>query len=190
MAVVMATVLVSAIYPALRASKSANPGLARSWKLPEPEGDRLDLMFPFTVSAFDITGAVSFLAEHFRHHDDAGFGDFASRNVDIGKNEDGNLELHVELALAPFDLGVTEHMTLTAIPSEIPGVDEVSVKIVRLSGTRGDWLRANRVFLKGLRQQFLLWRTLSADVIEGYRMRTLQELAKDQPQATEGHGHG
>jgi hypothetical protein len=185
MAVVMATVLISAIYPALRASKSANPGLARSWRLPEPDGDRLNLMFPFTVSAFDITGAISFLAEHFRHHDDAGFGDFAASNVDIGKSEKGNLELHVELALAPFDLGVTEHMTLTAIPSEIPGVDEVSVKIVRLSGTRGDWIRANRVFLKGLRQQFLLWRTLSADVIEGYRMRTLQDLAKDEPRPTE-----
>ncbi len=183
MAVVMATVLISAIYPALRASKSANPGLARAWRLPEPSGDRLDLMFPFTVSAFDITGAVSFLAEHLRHHDDAGFGDFAASNVEIGKNDLGYLELHVELALAPFDLGVTEHMTLTAIPSEIVGVDEVSVKILRRSGTQSDWLRANRVFLKGLRQQFLLWRTLAADAIEGYRMRTLQELAKLEPQA-------
>ena len=179
MAVVMATVMISAIYPALRASRSANPGLARTWKLPEPEGDHLGLMFPFTVSAFDITGAVSFLAEHFRHHDDAGFGDFAASDVTLYNDTQGNLALEVDVALAPFDLGVT------AIPSEIAGVDEVSVNIIRRSGTRGDWLRANRVFLKDMRQQFLLWRTLSADVIESYRMRTLQELTKSNLQALE-----
>jgi hypothetical protein len=176
MAVVMATVLISAIYPALRASRSANPGLARSWKLPETDGNTMNLMFPFTVSSFDITGALSFLAEHFRHHDDAGFGDFAATNVRLTKNLQGNLALEADVALAPFDLGVTQNMTLTAIPSEISGVDEVSVVIARHSGTRGDWLRANRVFLKDLRQQFLLWRTLSSEVIESYRMRTLQEL--------------
>jgi hypothetical protein len=185
MAVVMATVLISAIYPAFRASKSANPGLSRTWKLPDPEGDKLSLMFPFTVSSFDITGAVSFLAEHFRHHDDAGFGDFAASDIGLENNVKGNLTLAADFALAPFDLGVTQRMTLTAIPSEIPGVDEVSVQISRRSGTRGDWLRANRVFLKDLRRQFLLWRTLSGDVIESYRMRTLQELNSSVQQSTE-----
>src|SRR4029079_7378393 len=81
--VVMTTVLVSAIYPAVRASKSANPGLARAWKMPAAEGDELRLTFPFTVSAYDITGVVSFLAEHFRRHDDAGLGGFAASGVGI-----------------------------------------------------------------------------------------------------------
>ena len=176
--IVMLTVLVSAIYPAIRASKSANPGLARSWKLPAPDGDRLKLVFPFTVSAYDITGVVSFLAEHFRHHEDAGLGEFAASFVDIGKSETGNLELEARLALAPFDLGVTQKMVLTATASEIPGVDEVGIDIERLSGTRGDWIRANHVFVKNLRRQFLLWRTLSSDMIEQYRMRTLSRLGE------------
>jgi hypothetical protein len=30
--------------------------------------------------------------------------------------------------------------------------------------------------LKGLRRQFLLWRTLSNETIEGYRLETLQLL--------------
>src|SRR6185436_1702685 len=76
--VVMLTVLVSAAYPVLRASRAANPGLSRSFRIPKPEGDVLKLIFPFTVSAYDITGVVSFLAEHFRNHDDAGLGDFAA----------------------------------------------------------------------------------------------------------------
>jgi len=174
--VVMATVLVSAIYPAVRASKSANPGLARAWKMPPADGDRLALTFPFTVSAYDITGVVSFLAEHFRRHDDAGLGSFAASNVSVGETAAGHLELSSDLALAPFDLGVTQHLRLTAVPSEIEGVDEVAIEVRRNSGAQGDWYRANRVFLRDLRRQFLLWRTLSAEMIEEYRLETLELL--------------
>jgi hypothetical protein len=174
--VVMLTVLVSAIYPAYRASKSANPGLARAWKMPAAEGDLLKMTFPFTVSAYDITGVVSFLAEHFRRHDDAGLGGFAASNVEVRQTKDRNLELTSDLALAPFDLGVTEHLTLTAVPSQIEGVDEVAVKITRSSGAHGDWYRSTRVFMRDLRRQFLLWRTLSNEMIEHYRLQTLQVL--------------
>jgi hypothetical protein len=177
--VVMATVLLSALYPAVRASRSANPGLARSWKLPTPEGDKLSLTFPFTVSAYDITGVVSFIAEHFAQHRDAGLGSFASKDVRIDKDDQGNLRLVAGLALAPFDFGVTEHLTLTAIPSEIEGVDEVAVEVQRHTGARGDWLRCNRSFMRDLRRQFLLWRTLSAEAIESYRRRTLVELGAE-----------
>jgi len=174
--VVMATVIVSAIYPAYRASKSANPGLARSWKLPNPRGDELQMTFPFTVSSYDITGVVSFLAEHFRSHDDAGLGKFASTDTRIARDDHGNITLSAELALAPFDLGVTQQLTLTAVPSELKGVEEVQIHAVRLSGSRGDWHRSNKVFVMDLRKQFLLWRTLSSEMIEGYRLNTLQEL--------------
>lgn len=176
--VVMATVLVSAIYPAVRASRSANPGLARAWRMPAAEGDVLKLVFPFTVSAYDITGVVSFLAEHFRSHDDAGLGRFAASAVRLARSEAGHLELSAELALAPFDLGVTQRLRLTAVPSEIAGVDEVAIQVVRSSGAGADWYRANRVFMRDLRRQFLLWRTLSAEMIEQYRMTTLTALGE------------
>ncbi len=178
---VMATVLVSAIYPALRAGKSANPGLARSWRMPKPENDQISMTFPFTVSAYDITGVVSFLAEHFRAHNDAGLGNFAASEVNITRETaSGNLQLNAKLALAPFDLGVTQEFALTARPSEIPGVDEVAIWVKRASGAEGDWYRANRVFVQELRGQFLLWRTLSAQMIEQYRMETLQTLGEQQ----------
>jgi len=179
--IVMCTVMVSAILPAMRASKSANPGLARTWKLPAPDGDVLSLVFPFTVSAYDITGVVSFLAEHFRAHDDAGVGAFAAQSVHIDKDDDGHLTLHAEVALSPFDLGVTQEFMLTATPSEIPGVDEVAIQCHRLSGTRNDWQRTNKVFIRGLRKQFLLWRTLSDEAIESYRTQTLVELGEQPP---------
>jgi len=176
--IVMATVLVSAIYPALRASKSANPGLARSWRMPKPREDEITATFPFTVSAYDITGVMSFLAEHFRQHDDAGLGIFACTHVGVRRSgPDRELMLEAQLALAPFDLGVTQSFHLEATPSEIPGVDEVRIAARRLSGAKPDWYRANRVFIQDLRRQFLLWRTLSAESIEMYREQTLEELA-------------
>jgi hypothetical protein len=191
MAIVMATVIISAIYPAIRASRSANPGLARAWRMPPPEGDELKMVFPFTVSAYDITGVVSFLAEHFRAHDDAGLGSFAAQDVRIDRGRDsGALELHAELALAPFDLGVTQAFTLTASPSDIPGVDEVAIRASRHSGAAGDWTRANRVFLHDLRKQFLLWRTLTHEMIEQYRGRTLEALGEiEDERADEPSGH-
>ncbi len=177
--VVMLTVLLSALYPALRASRSANPGLARSWKMPKADGDDWSMVFPFTVSAYDITGVVSYLAEHFRGHDDAGLGKFIALKTGIRRAEStGNLTLWSEMALAPFDLGVTQHFELTATPSEIEGVDEVAIAVRRLSGSRSDWARQNRVFIRGLRNQFLLWRTLAGEAIEGYRLRTLQEIGE------------
>ncbi len=174
--VVMATVLVSAVYPAYRASKSANPGLARAWKMPPPEGDRTSMTFPFTVSAYDITGVVSFLAEHFRQHDDAGLGIFACTRAAIERDAQKHLVLRAQLALAPFDLGVTQDFSLRAVPSEIPGVDEIHIEANRLSGAKQDWIRANRTFITDLRQQFLFWRTLSPEAVEDYRRQTLESL--------------
>ncbi|MCC7407944.1 MAG: hypothetical protein IT442_07730 [Phycisphaeraceae bacterium] len=187
--VVMATVMVSAIYPAVRASRSANPGLARAWKMPPAQDDLIRMKFPFTVSSYDITGVVSFLAEHFRQHDDAGLGIFATtatRIVQVG--DEKHLTLEAELALAPFDLGVTEVFRLTATPSEIPGVDEVTIAAERRSGARPDWYRANRVFVHDLRRQFLLWRTLSNEAIEGYRRQTLEELGRKGEPVAQGAG--
>jgi heme/copper-type cytochrome/quinol oxidase subunit 4 len=177
--VVMLLVLVSSLYPAYRASKSANPGLAREWNLPDPVDGTIRLTFPFTVSAYDITGVVSFLAEHFRSFDDAGFGKFATTEANILRDEAGQLELKAQLALAPFDLGVTEELILKACPSEIEGIDEVQVTIHRLSGAEGDWERGTRVFLKELRTQFLVWRTLSHEKIESYRNQTFVELGEE-----------
>ena len=170
---VMGTVLVSAIYPALKASRSANPGIMRTWRLPAPVGDRLDLVFPFTVSEYDISGVVSFLKEHFDSYSDTGLGVFMAKGTSLVRGPDGRVGLEAQLALAPFDLGVTQHFALRATASEIAGIDEVAIRLERLSGQPRDWQRLNKVLLDDLRRQFLIWRSLPADTMEGYRQRTL-----------------
>jgi len=176
--IVMATVLISAIYPAIQASKSANPGLLRTWRPPPPKGDIHDIVFPFTVSAYDLTGVVSFLQEHFDHFSDTGLGAFMARDTRMVQHEDGALGLEAYLALAPFDLGVTERFELRSAPSEIPGIDEVKIRLTRKSGQPGDWVRLNRNLFDNLRTQFLLWRSIPKEAMEIYRQRTLVQLKK------------
>jgi hypothetical protein len=171
--IVMATVLISAIFPAIKASRSANPGLLRSWRPPAPEGDVYDIVFPFTVSEYDLTGVVSFLREHFNNFSDTGLGAFMAKNPHLLKYDDGSLGLSSHLALAPFDLGVTQQFELRSAPSEIKGIDEVKIRLVRKSGQPKDWVRLNKQLFDDLRTQFLLWRSLPRETMELYRQDTL-----------------
>jgi hypothetical protein len=171
--IVMGTVLISAIYPALKASRSANPGLMRTWRPPEPKGGVLDMVFPFTVSEYDFAGVLSFLQEHFASHNETGLGRFMASDVHLVRRAGGGLGLEARLALAPFDLGVGQSFQLWSAASGIPGIDEVNVRMERLSGQPKDWQRLYKVFLDDLRRQFLIWRSLPQETMDMYRQQTL-----------------
>ncbi|MCE5327446.1 MAG: M28 family peptidase [Planctomycetaceae bacterium] len=172
--IVMGTVLISTIYPAVKASRSANPGIQRHWRIPKPVNNLYDLVFPFTVSSYDITGVVSFLKEHFDNFSDTSMGVFATTSSAIIR-QSGNdmLGFEAAVALAPFDLGVNQKFALLSQPSDIEGIDEVHILIYRVSGSQGDWQRANRVFINDLRKQLLIWRSLTPQIMEEYRQKTL-----------------
>jgi hypothetical protein len=173
--IVMGTVLISTVYPAMKASRSANPGIQRSWRIPSPEGNLYDLIFPFTVSAYDIIGVVSFLKEHFDNYSDTSLGVFTSMECNIFRQKENDmLGFRASVALAPFDLGVTQKFALLSQPSDIEGIDEVRIMLDRLSGARGDWQRSNRVFVNELRKQLLIWRSLTQDIMDKYRQNTLE----------------
>ena len=92
--VVMCTVMISTIYPAIKASRSANPGIQRSWRIGKPVGDLYDIVFPFTVSAYDITGVVSFLNEHFQNYSDSTLGVFATSSSHVFRSKCHGLSGH------------------------------------------------------------------------------------------------
>jgi hypothetical protein len=179
--IVMAVVMLSTIYPALKAGKSANPGVARKWKMPPPTGDRLTFVFPFTVSEADFSGILSFIKEHFENHGDATLGDFAAKDVGLFVNEQRkgqkrSLGISADISLAPFDLGIFQKFRMYSKEFEIAGIDEVVVELERIGGTPAAWIRANRNFANELRQQFLLWRSLPIETVEHYRKETARLL--------------
>ena len=179
--IVMAVVMLSTIYPALKAGKSANPGVTRQWRMPAPEGDLHRFVFPFTVSAADFAGILSFIREHFENHGDATLGNFAARKVELFRLDDAagaHLGIRADVSLAPFDLGVFQEFRMYSREFNIPGIEEVVVELERRSGAPGAWLRGNRVFVEEMRQQFLLWRSLPISTVEHYRRQTAESLGE------------
>lgn len=180
--VVMLTVMLSTIYPALQAGKSANPGVSRKWKMPSPEGKKISFVFPFTVSERDMVGILGFIREYFGNHADSSLGSFAASETSLFKDSSkgsDSLGINSRISLAPFDLGVSQKFTLSSRPSEIEGIDEVLVDIERLSGTEGAWLRGNREFISDLRNQFLFWRNLPVETVEHYRSESKRHMQQD-----------
>ncbi|MFW5829300.1 MAG: ABC transporter permease, partial [Planctomycetota bacterium] len=180
--VVMATVILSTIYPALKAGKSANPGVARKWKMPTPTADNtMEFLFPFTVSSTDMVGVLSFIHEHFDNHRDASLGSFAAISVEVKRLPDDpaigadNYAIEAEVSLAPFDLGIFQSFRMSSRDSDIEGIKEVLVQLELHSGSPSAWVRSNRAFIADLRKQFLLWRNLPPETVEHYCSMTQHE---------------
>ncbi len=130
----------------------------------------------FVISGYLITSII--LREHFDNFSDTGLGAFMAKNADLITTGD-SLGLKADLALAPFDLGVTQQFELKSAPSEIKGIDEVNIRLIRKSGQPDDWVRLNKNLFDDLRTQFLLWRSLPKETMEHYRQETLVRIRQD-----------
>ena len=105
---------------------------------------------------------------------DGSFGHFETASVSIETGPDGD-KLKAEVALQPYDLGVTQRLVISSLPSEIQGVREVSLELQRLSGEPKNWRRLNMRFLTEMRRQFLFWRSLSQARMDEYRHRSSRQ---------------
>lgn len=177
--VIMLTVLLSVIYPARRASEIASPGIERRWHLPEPRGDEIDMALPFTVTGDQALGVNMFLNEYLAAHADYSLGSFSTADIQLHAipSEYGEgYEQGLMVWLAPYDLGVSEHLYLRTVPTEEAEVYQIHALIVRESGDQSSWLRVTRNFINILRKQYLLWRTLPVGLKGEYGRRALALL--------------
>jgi len=161
MLLVMGVVMASAIYPARMASSLAVPDIQRRWRLPPPKGDTWDFTFPFTIHLRESLGLNAFLMTYFEGMSgrDIG-GSFTVKNVTFIGEKPEHFVLAADCWLAPYDLGVSQHVELHTMPSEeMPEYMELMLHAKRLSGEIGAWIRTNRPFLNDFRKQFLLWKT-------------------------------
>jgi hypothetical protein len=165
-AAVMALVLLSTIYPARKASQLSVPDVERIWKLPEPDGDHFYIKFPFTVGGQQAYGINMFLVEYFLDHANQSVGDFFAQETRLSmENVDGNdvMRFDSQVWIAPFDFGISQSLTLYTVPTDEEGIYAPEMHLYRKSGDPAAWARMNHRFLKLIRQQFLMWRILSAE---------------------------
>ena len=161
---VVAVVLLSTIFPARKASEVATPSVDRTWKVPEPDGDTWKITLPFAVAGSQANGINQFLAEWFRAYEEQSVGDFLTQDIQtaIAAMDGGTgYRMTGRVWLAPFDLGVSQMISLDTAPTDLEDVYEVHLTLTRMSGDVSNWKRVNRRFLNVLRKQFLIWRTLT-----------------------------
>ncbi len=169
--VVVGVVLLSVLYPARKASEVATPSVDRSWKVPDPEGDDWKIMLPFAVTGLQAKGVNTFLKEWFEAYEEYSIGDFVTQDVaseDVDTEFGVGYQVTCKTWLAPFDLGVSQIVTLQTVPTAMEDVYEVYLYLHRESGDVSNWKRVNRRFLNTLRKQFLIWRTLKQEDRERY----------------------
>lgn len=163
-AVVMVVVLASTVYPSRRAADIASPGLERKWRMPEPVGDEMTLVLPFTVTGQDAVASCAFLKEYFDEYVGYAGGEFLAEDVrlhPVQTPEGQAIGVSMHVWLAPYDLGVSQGFGLLAIPTGESEVYRIELHLRRAAGDVRSWVRTNSLFLSTLRKQYLIWRTLS-----------------------------
>ena len=170
--VVMATVFLSTAYPAKKAADMAVPDVGREWKFPEPDGDDWRFDFPFTIGSVEVLGMYAYLTRVFESYEEGSLGAFVTENVHLSSSEENgqrSYDISMMTWLAPYDLGISQRVTLNASPAEAEhALYAVMVDIHRESGDVASWQRINRRFLSVLRKRFLVWRTLSQELKDQY----------------------
>ncbi|MCM8761726.1 MAG: FtsX-like permease family protein, partial [Candidatus Omnitrophica bacterium] len=179
--IIFITVILSTLYPARKAAQMAVPDVTRKWILPEPKGDNWEFEFPFTVAEIEVLGLSTFLTDYFNSYQDVSLGNFytGGATLEYEKLPSGKYKyiIDTDIWLAPFDLGVSQHLKLTMEPMGQYEFYTINLIMKRTSGESTDWKRLNRRFLDGIRKQFLIWRTVSGDVKRDYA-RQGKELLK------------
>jgi len=170
--IVMGTVVVSTLYPARRAAAMSVPDVTRRWKFPDPEGDDWHFDFPFTIGRSDALGVCAYLHRVFSSYGEGSIGDFMTEDVEFELEEDGEdpvYRLHLQVWLAPYDLGVSQRVILrTLLFEETLGIYRIEMHLQRTSGDVASWRRLNTSFLNVLRKRFLVWRTITPEVRQEY----------------------
>ncbi len=167
---IMASVFLSTLFPARSAMEIAAPAEESGWDLPEPDGDSMAFALPFTFDAQARIAVLAFFTRHFQDHGEGSAGKFFASVPRAGVNPRGESgtdgyvpTLTTTIWLKPFDLGVSQHLTIAMPVDPETGEFIATVTLDRLSGSRESWIRLNHGFVMLLRQHFLYWRAVSPD---------------------------
>ena len=162
----IALVLLSTLYPAIVATRAAVPSGKRSWSMPDHDGQRMRNVFPFIYQPNLAPGVMYYLLEFFGRFTEQSIGEMIATLEDqqVGEDEEGRpvYRLVYNIALAPFDLGVTQRVTFSARYDSVVQSYRIQMLIERLSGQDTNWATTNKPFMEALRKLLIRWRNLDS----------------------------
>ena len=187
---IMVAVIVSTYFPATQAMEIAAPAEESGWKLPEPQGNDLVFDLPFNFNQTERLAVLEFFNRYLLERGEGSSGSFYSAVPNLSIQEDyveGQPvpQLSTTIWLKPFDLAVSQTMTLET-PFD-PETQEFKARMIltRLSGTNESWLRLNSKYVSDLRRHFLHWRAVPAhdreEIFEEARNRIRIGMAEMTP---------
>jgi hypothetical protein len=178
-------VLLSTVYPAIVATRTAVPSGKRRWSLPPHDGKGMQVVFPFIYQPHLAIGVMQYLHEFFSRYTEQSMGD---QIVDFKEARTGNDEagrrvysLRYAVALAPFDLGVTQEVLFETYYDDVVGSHRARLSVTRMSGQDTNWATTNRPFLEKLRKLLMRWRNMDPTQHNLYSDRG-RELFGEEPE--------
>ena len=184
--IVVATVLLSTVFPARKAAELSVPDETRKLRLPKPEGDNWVFDFPFTVSKAEAVALNMFLHDYFKAHDEDSIGRFCADEIELAAKDSDGDQVHILSSLvwiAPLDMGISQRVRIETM--EAPDDEKVNVlrfHIQRASGEVDTWRRMNTGFLKDLRKQLLIWRLVEPEYKTDLTLRGYEAIGQEVPQ--------
>lgn len=164
---IAASVFLSTWFPARSAMQIAAPAEEAGWKLPEPELDDLAFDLPFTFNHRDRIAILSFFDRYLRDHGEGSAASFFAgepRTEVIEVDGKHIPSIRVPIWLKPFDLGVSQEMTILLPEDPETGEYKASIALRRKSGKRESWMRLNKEFIRQIRRHFLHWRAVGLEM--------------------------
>lgn len=160
----ISVVLLSTLYPALVATRAAVPSGKRKWSMPDHDGQSMTVVFPFIYQDNLVPGVMTYLDDYFARFSEASTGDMIAERIGRSTRADEDsrpvFRLAYHVALAPFDLGVTQEAVFEASFDRRVEAYRIVLRIERVSGQDSNWVSTNKPFLERLRKLLLYWRNL------------------------------
>jgi ABC-type lipoprotein release transport system permease subunit len=173
MVMVMLVVILSSIYPSRIASHIAIPDVEKSWTLAKAKKNTIRIELPFLIKDKEKSSIAGFLYNLFDMHREVSHGIFSVGRLKLitpDKNITGDdYEIDFVSWLAPFDLGVMQHVKFNfKTSSHFKGYLEIDMTINREAGEQNSWWRINKRFVNLIRKQLLTWRAMDHTEKQAY----------------------
>jgi hypothetical protein len=161
------------------ATRAAVPSGRRKWSLPDHDGNTMPVVFPFIYQPTLAVGAMCYLFEYFSGFVEESIGDQIASLEQCEKGADAHgrdtYALTYSVALAPFDLGVTQSVLFTTCYDEAVKSYCIHMTVTRRSGPEMNWVTTNKPFLEKLRKLLIRWRNIDGTqrrwyMEEGHRL--------------------
>ncbi|MGB3221508.1 MAG: ABC transporter permease, partial [Desulforhopalus sp.] len=197
MILVMVVVLVSVLYPAKVAARIAIPDVNRTFKLPAPVDNQIQVTLPFLMKYREHESIGGFIYNYLVSHRDVSHGIFSTGPVNVVFSCSTVDEIHKMVAesdapadlrclhlrsniwLAPFDFGIMQTVDIQFCPA-LEGQEFLEIKLTmkRRSGESSAWQRINTSFLHEVRKQLLVWRSYDHEAHENLKESFRQVVAE------------